>query len=104
MCVFKLPGCQAAGSLPDLVLVLAPLGSAACLLSVWGLKKIPFGVPKLAPRADLKNSIVEQLLLCGNRPCCVEFLVARLGLSIWWRAGRDRPDLRQSWCWAAGFE
>ena len=33
---------------------------------------------------DLKNSIVEPLLLCGNRPC-VEFLVGRLGLSIWWR-------------------
>jgi hypothetical protein len=36
---------------------------------------------------DLKNSIVKQLLLCGNRPC-VEFLVGRLGLSIWWRVIR----------------
>jgi hypothetical protein len=41
---------------------------------------------------DLKNSIVEPLLLCGNRPC-VEFLVACLGLSIWWRGGQGSGRL-----------
>jgi hypothetical protein len=41
---------------------------------------------------DLKNSIVEPLLLCGNRPC-VEFLVGRLGLSI---CGGGRQELAPS--------
>jgi hypothetical protein len=42
-------------TLPDLDLVLLPLGSAACRLSVYclGSQNFPFGVPKLAPRADL---------------------------------------------------
>jgi hypothetical protein len=53
-----------------------PLLERGCLHMVDGLHRRPFW--------GLKNSIFETLLLCGNRPC-VEFLVGRLGLSIWWR-------------------
>jgi hypothetical protein len=48
-----------------------------CLHMADGLPQRPFW--------DLKNSIVETLLLYGNRPCA-DSLGARLGLSISWRA------------------
>ena len=46
---------------------------------------------------DLKNSIVEPLLLCGNRPRA-DFLGGRLGLSIWWRrSSRTTLPCSQRW-------
>ena len=46
-------GTVAGEPLPDLVLVLAPLGFCCLPVICLGPQKIPFGVPKLAPRADL---------------------------------------------------